>query len=468
MATDLFQRITDDLLVATGASRTTVRLSQPGSADPVLVAESLRPGVMSMRTTQPPGIAAAQTYVYLEQQRDLLVQRDTTEAPLPPRSLIENFGVGAQMLAPIVVDDSMVGTISVHQEGGPRDWSEADIGALRRARSDLEQAMAQTSRVQPPEPPADLRVPIQPTRDFIGYGQEGVRAFWPSDARVAVVLAVNYEEGSEYSFAAGDERNEAVGEFAAPINPPQSTVADLCTASTFEYGSRAGIWRLARILDAYGVRCTFQATSVALELNPAVAEYIVTGGHELCGHGWRWEELWRLSREEEAQHLAAAIASFQRTCGMRPRGWLSRCPPSPHTRELLLEEGGFIYDSDSYADDLPYFVEMRDRRHLIVPYSFTYNDMRFVFPGYADPGSFFNYCRMGLDLLWEEGKTHPKMMTIGLHARWTGQAARAAALRDFIEYALEKGGVWFTPRLAIAEWWIANCDAFHYGKGAEA
>ena len=312
----------------------------------------------------------------------------------------------------------------------------------------------------------DVRPPVtpaQPGRDFVGYGREGIRAFWPSGARVAVVIVINYEEGSEYSFAAGDGRSEAIGEFATAMNPPQTQFPDLCTETTFEYGSRAGVWRLARILDSFGVKSTFQAAAVALELNPQVGDYIAAGGHEVCSHGWRWEELWRLSREEEAAHLAAAVESFERTCGTRPRGWFSRCTPSPHTRDLIVEEGGFLYDSDSFADDVPYFVEVRGERHLIVPYSFAYNDMRFVFPGYADPMSFFTYCRMGLDMLWDEGATHPKLMTLGLHPRWMGQAGRAAALRDFIEYGLGKGDVWFTTRLEVAEWWIEHFDEFERG-----
>jgi peptidoglycan/xylan/chitin deacetylase (PgdA/CDA1 family) len=277
---------------------------------------------------------------------------------------------------------------------------------------------------------------------------------------VAVSLVVNYEAGSEYSIWAGDDRSEGVGEFGMPINPTSPDVRDLCTESTFEYGSRAGIWRLARILDEYDIKVTFYCCGQALELNPAVGEYIETAGHEPCAHGWRWEELWRLSREEEREHLHLAIESIAKTCGTRPVGWFSRCVPSVHTRELIVEEGGFLYDSDAYNDDLPYFVEVGDHRHLVIPYSFTYNDMRFVFPGFADPMSFFTYCKMGLDQLWEEGATHPKMMSIGLHPRWIGQAARAKALRAFIDYALEKGDVWFARKVDIANWWLAHHEEF--------
>lgn len=299
-----------------------------------------------------------------------------------------------------------------------------------------------------------------PSRDLVGYGPDLPQVRWPNNARVAVSIVVNYEAGSEYSFASGDSRRESVGEFGGPINPTPATVRDLCTESTFEYGSRAGIWRLARILDEYDLKCTFYVCGQALQHNPSVGSYIRNAGHEPCAHGWRWEELWRLSEEEEREHLRLAIKSIEDTCGSRPLGWYSRCTPSSRTRELLVEEGGFLYDSDAYNDDLPYFTQVGDQRHLIVPYSFTYNDMRFVFPGFADPNSFTTYLNMALDELWEEGATHPKMMSIGLHPRWTGQAARARALRAFLDHATDKGDVWFARRADIAQWWLDHEQEF--------
>ncbi len=297
-------------------------------------------------------------------------------------------------------------------------------------------------------------------RDFVGYGRRAPRVRWPNGARVAISLVVNYEAGSEYSLAAGDDHGEGIGEFSQAINPTRRSQRDLCTESTFEYESRAGIWRLARLLDEREVKATFYACAAALELNPEVGAYIAEAGHEPCCHGFRWEELWRLTREQEREHLLAAITSIERTCGQRPRGWFSRCTPSAHTRELLVEEGGFTYDSDAYNDDLPYFEQVAGRRHLVVPYSFAYNDMRFVFPGYADPASFFTYCRYGLDQLWDEGETHPKMMSIGLHPRWVGQAGRARALAELIDYAQEKDDVWFARRIDVAEWWLAHHEEF--------
>jgi peptidoglycan/xylan/chitin deacetylase (PgdA/CDA1 family) len=296
-----------------------------------------------------------------------------------------------------------------------------------------------------------------PPRDMVGYGRTPPRVRWPGDARVAVNLVVNYEEGSEYSLPAGDTRVERMGELGYPWPELER---DLFCESVYQYGSRAGIWRLQRMFDAFDVPCTFFGCAVAFELTPEVGDYVRAADHDVCCHGWRWEEIYRLDPETERRHLRAAIESIERTCGSRPLGWYSR-NPSVKTRELLVEEGGFVYDADAHDDDLPYFTEVSGTRHLVVPYSFVYNDSRFLpGQGYSDPTSFYDHCRRGLDYLWDEGATHPRMMSIGLHPRWIGQAGRASALRDFIEYALEKGDVWFARRIDIANWWIAHHEEF--------
>lgn len=292
-----------------------------------------------------------------------------------------------------------------------------------------------------------------PKRDLIGYGREVPRAEWPNGARVAVNIVVNYEEGSEYSIAAGDGRNEGVGELPH-LTPPE--YRDLRVESVYEYGSRAGIWRLLRLFDELGVKVTFFAASVALERNPAVAAAIREAGHEPAAHGWRWSEHWLLDREEERRRIHAAVATIERLCGERPRGWYCRYGPSVHTRELVVEEGGFRYDADAYNDDLPYFVEVVGRQHLVVPYTVVHNDIRFAVQGFPSPNDFFETCKAAFDELWKEGATHPRMMSIGLHPRLAGQPARTAALRAFIAYALEKGDVWFARRIDIAEHWWAN------------
>lgn len=304
------------------------------------------------------------------------------------------------------------------------------------------------------------RPPYTPVRDFVGYGPHPPRVFWPEGARVAVNVVVNYEAGAEYTIAAGDGRRDTVGEFGFAINPTRPDVRDLCVESTFEYEARAGVWRLARVLDDYGLPATFNCCGRALDLNPGIGEYLRNSPHDVMAHGWRWEELWRCTREEERDHLRRAVESIEKACGTRPVGWHSRCTPSIHTRDLVVEEGGFLYDSDSYSDDLPYFVDVGDKQHLVVPYSLTFNDMRFAFPGYADPTSFFNYLRMGFDDLWDEGADTPKMMSIGVHGRWAGQPGRARALRDFIDYTLTKGDVWYARRRDIAQWWTDHHAEF--------
>src|SRR5919204_1146055 len=277
-------------------------------------------------------------------------------------------------------------------------------------------------------------------RDLVGYGRVPPRFSWPDGARVVVNVVLVYDEGSEYSVLWGDDRNDGWGEYAEPgVQPPQR---DRGTESHYEYGSRAGVWRLARIFDEAEIPVTVSAAAVALELNPAVADWMRDRDHDLLGHGWRWIELWNLSREEEREHLRRAIDTYERVLGQRPLGW--NCPswPSEHTRELLVEEGGFLYDSDSSADDLPFYTRCLGRPFLVVPYSKTYNDSRFlVTPGFASPRDFVETLTMGLDELAREGAERPTMMTVAVHARWAGEATRAAALRAFLEHAPAVPGV---------------------------
>jgi peptidoglycan/xylan/chitin deacetylase (PgdA/CDA1 family) len=297
-----------------------------------------------------------------------------------------------------------------------------------------------------------------PRRDMVGYGRHAPRVRWPNDARVAINIVINYEEGSELSHPAGDGRNDGLTEVIYNMDP---AYRDLAAESVFEYGSRAGIWRLERLLSEYKLPVTFFAAAVALEQNPEVGAWIKQAGHEPCSHGWRWEEVWKLSAEEEADHIRRAIASIEATCGERPRGWYCRYGASVRTRELLVQEGGFVYDSDVYNDDLPYYTQVQGKSHLIVPYSFTYNDGKFgLLPGYGGPWDFLDNLKRGFDELWREGEMHPKMMSIGLHPRLIGQASRINALREFIEYAQRKGQVLFTRRLDIAEWWHAHHTEF--------
>jgi peptidoglycan/xylan/chitin deacetylase (PgdA/CDA1 family) len=290
-------------------------------------------------------------------------------------------------------------------------------------------------------------------RDFVGYGRTPPAIEWPGGATVALNFAINYEEGSERSHAFGDGRNEGLAELVREF---PAEVRDFAAESVYEYGSRAGIWRLARLFDERAVPVTLFAAAVALERNPAVGAWIAEREHDVCAHGWRWEEQWALSRDEEKRHIALAVESIAESCGARPVGWYCRYGPSAQTRELLVEHGGFLYDSDSYADDLPYQVVVLGQSHVVVPYTFAYNDVRYVAgAGFGGPSDFVDLCRRALDELRREGaEGSPKMMSIGLHPRWSGQAGRASGLREFLDYAMSTKDVWIARRRDIAAWWL--------------
>jgi peptidoglycan/xylan/chitin deacetylase (PgdA/CDA1 family) len=292
-----------------------------------------------------------------------------------------------------------------------------------------------------------------PVRDMFGYGPDIPVVSWPNGARVAISLVLNWEEGSELSFFNGDAKNPQ-----GLLETPASTgtdVRDLAAESVFEYGSRVGVWRLARLVDEYKIPLTLFTTALALERHGEFAAYVREKKHEPAGHGYRWDRMWEFSRAEEREQIKMAVETIEKACGQRPQGWYSRYSASVNTRELLVEEGGFVYDSDAYNDDLPYFTMVNDKKHLIVPYSLTLNDGRFATsPGYADPAGFLDHLKRAFDELWLEGETRPKMMSIGLHSRLIGQPARLNALREFIDYAQSKGQVWFTRRIDIANFWL--------------
>jgi peptidoglycan/xylan/chitin deacetylase (PgdA/CDA1 family) len=300
-----------------------------------------------------------------------------------------------------------------------------------------------------------------PKRDFVGYGSRIPKAVWPNGARVAVQVILAYEEGSEYAVSNGDDRNEGLGELAGYVMDPQ--YRDLCVESVYEYGSRAGVWRLLRLLDEYQIKASAYVCGMALERNPEAARAIADAGHEPCSHGYRWSEHWRMTRDEEREHIQRAIETIEKYCGERPRGWYCRYGASVNTRELLVEEGGFVYDSDAYNDDLPYFVDVNGKQHLVVPYNaLPQNDIRFIMAGgYAAPSHFVETTKRAIDELRREGEAgYPKLISIGLHCRWAGQPARVGAVREIFEHALEGGDVWFARGIDIAEWWLANHESF--------
>jgi peptidoglycan/xylan/chitin deacetylase (PgdA/CDA1 family) len=297
-------------------------------------------------------------------------------------------------------------------------------------------------------------------RDLVGYGRRPPKVVWPDDAKVAVNLVINYEEGSEHYERLGDAKTDGLAELNWSL---PKEFRDFAMEAVYEYGSRAGIWRLLNMFEEYSIHITFFACGQALELNTEVAAAIGELGHEPCSHGYRWSEPWHMSREEEAEQIQMAIEAIRNTTGSRPVGWYWRYSSSPATRELLVEDGGFLYDSETYNDDLPYFTDVSGKQHLIVPYSQTYNDVRYALSegSFGSPQDFYDYLKRGFDELHREGERgYPKMMSVGLHARWAGQAARANALRQFIDYALDKGGVWFARRDEIARHWLEHHDEF--------
>ncbi|RPI05837.1 MAG: allantoinase PuuE [Zetaproteobacteria bacterium] len=295
-------------------------------------------------------------------------------------------------------------------------------------------------------------------RDLVGYGPNPPHPRWPNGARLALNFVVNYEEGSEYSVPDGDGFSEATLTEATGTG---QTVRgrDLAAESMFEYGSRVGLWRLMRIFRERALPLTVFGCALALERNPEAARAIAEAGHDVCCHGWRWVRQFELSEEEERRHIRQAVGSLQQSVGQRPLGWYCRYGPSVHTRRLLVEEGGFLYDSDAYNDELPYWVRVEGKSHLVVPYSLTTNDLKFGVGGFFTGDDFFAFLKDGFDMLYREGKTQPKMMSVGLHMRLVGHPSRAAGLERFLDYATQHPDVWICRRIEIARHWAERHPA---------
>ncbi|HEY0279104.1 MAG TPA: polysaccharide deacetylase family protein [Solirubrobacterales bacterium] len=289
-----------------------------------------------------------------------------------------------------------------------------------------------------------------PPRELVGYGENPPKIRWENDARVAVQIVINYEEGSEKTYAMGDDVNDILYELPFAIEGQR----DLAVESMYEYGTRAGIWRILRVLGTAGVPATWFAAAVALERNPEVAKKLAERGDDVAGHGYRWSNHFEMTRDEEREAIRLAIESIEKTTGSRPLGWYCR-EMSVNTRELVVEEGGFVYDSDYYGDDLPYWTRILDRPHLVVPYGLTVNDARYVVGmGYGSPDHFFQMAKANLDRLRNDGDDVNRMMSIGLHSRITGNPGRADGLARFIDYAQQFDDVWFARRIDIANTFI--------------
>ena len=298
------------------------------------------------------------------------------------------------------------------------------------------------------------RQPGGPERDFVGYGARPPDPRWPGGARLALNFVINYEEGSEASIADGDGVSESRLTEVAQSPVPRGE-RDLAAESMFEYGTRAGFWRLRELFRERALPFTLFACAAALERNAPAAQAVRDDRIDVCCHGWRWLEAYKLSAEVEREHIRRAVASLQQTTGRRPDGWYCRYGPSINTRRLLVTEGGFLYDSDAYNDDLPYWVEVAGRPHLVVPYSLVNNDAKFA-AGMATGGQFFEFLRDACDFLRAEGRTRPKMLSVGLHLRITGHPARAAGLARFLDHLRDCDDVWVCSRGDIARHWLEH------------
>jgi putative urate catabolism protein len=286
-------------------------------------------------------------------------------------------------------------------------------------------------------------------RDLVGYGASPPDPQWPGGARLALSFVLNYEEGGENTPLEGDAASEA---FLHEVVGAPATVGrrNLNTESMFEFGSRAGFWRVHRIFAKHGLPLTVYAVAQALERNPAAAHAMIEAGWEVASHGWRWIDYLELPEGEERAHIRRAIEAIENVCGVRPVGWYTG-RISENTRRLVVEEGGFLYDSDSYADELPYWVDVGGRDHLVIPYTLDANDFKFLLVnGFVTADQFHDYLVDSFEQLYEEGG---RMMSVGLHCRIVGRPGRARALDRFLAHVQGREGVWVTTRAEIARHW---------------
>ena len=289
-------------------------------------------------------------------------------------------------------------------------------------------------------------------RDMVGYGRNPPHPQWPGDARLALQIVVNYEEGGENAVLHGDPASET---FLSEIIG--ATAFDgrrhMSMESIYEYGSRAGFWRLMRLFEERQLPITMFAVGMALERHPDAAKAMVELGHEIASHGYRWINYDQVDEATEREHMRLAIAAIERLTGERPLGWYTG-RTSERTQRLVAEEGGFLYDADSYADDLPYWTKVAGRDHLIVPYTLDANDMRFATAqGFNTSDQFYTYLRDTFDTLYAEGLTAPKMMSVGLHCRLAGRPGRVAGLKRFLDHVQSHEKVWICRRIDIARHW---------------
>ena len=294
-------------------------------------------------------------------------------------------------------------------------------------------------------------------RDMTGYGKESIHPNWPNKAKIAVQFVLNYEEGGENSILHGDDASET---FLSEIIGAKAYqgARHMSMESLYEYGSRSGVWRILRLFEEFDIPITIFAVGLAIARNRQLADYLVDHNYDICAHGFRWIDYQFVDEEVEREHIKDCISILTEFLGKRPEGWYTG-RNSPNTRKLIIEEGGFLYDSDAYDDDLPYWANEfdTDSKHLIIPYTLDVNDMRFASPqGFNSGDQFFNYLKDSFDALYKEGETSPKMMSVGMHARILGRPGRIMAMRKFLEYISTFDNVWLCSRREIADHWYKN------------
>ena len=291
-------------------------------------------------------------------------------------------------------------------------------------------------------------------RNIIGYGSKNFKVVWPNKARLALQIVLNYEEGAENCVLHGDKYSESF--LSEIIGAKTIKGRHINMESIYEYGSRRGFWRLHKLFKEKKIPITIFGVAMALERNPEICKAIKNGNYEVASHGWRWIDYQNIKKSTEKKHMQLSIKTIKKIFGQRPLGWYTgRC--SPNTRDLVINEGGFLYDSDSYSDDLPYWEYRNKKKQLIIPYTLDNNDMRFATnQGFNSGEQFYNYLKDSFDALYEEGKSSPKMMSVGLHCRLIGRPGRIQSLKKFLNYITSFDRVWICRREDIANHWIKN------------
>ena len=289
---------------------------------------------------------------------------------------------------------------------------------------------------------------------MVGYGKKSSFVKWPNQAKLALQIVLNYEEGGESCVLHGDKNSEIFLSEIIGAKPIKGRHINM--ESIYEYGSRRGFWRIHELFQEKKIPLTIFGVAMALERNKEICEEIKKSNYELACHGWRWIDYQNIPKAIEKKHMQLAIKSMKKNFGERPLGWYTgRC--SPNTRDLVMEDGGFLYDSDSYSDDLPYWEIRGKKKQLIIPYTLDNNDMRFATnQGFNSGDDFYTYLKDSFDALYNEGNTSPKMMSVGLHCRIIGRAGRIQSLKKFLDYVLKHDDVWICKRIDIAKHWIKN------------